>query len=128
VPQVKQELTERLQAALEAGIECERIVLDPGFGFGKAYDRNYSLLAGLAELSSLGRPLLVGVSRKRFLGRTLAPLCGGIDAPVERRGVASLAAVTAAILAGAALVRVHDVRSTREAAAVADAVLQAAEA
>jgi dihydropteroate synthase len=128
VPQVKQELAERLQAALEAGIECERIVLDPGFGFGKAYDRNYSLLAGLAELSSLGRPLLVGVSRKRFLGRTLAPLCDGIDAPVERRGVASLAAVTAAILAGAALVRVHDVRSTREAAAIADAVLQAAEA
>jgi len=60
VPQVKQELAERLQAALEAGIGRERIVLDPGFGFGKAYDRNYSLLAGLAELSSLGHPLLVG--------------------------------------------------------------------
>ena len=128
VSQVKQELVERLQAALEAGIERERIVLDPGIGFGKAYDGNYSLLAGLAELSSLGQPLLVGVSRKGFLGRTLAPLYQGVDVPVGRRANASLAAVTAAILAGAALVRVHDVRSTREAAAVADAVLQAAEA
>jgi dihydropteroate synthase len=128
VPQVKQELAERLQAALEAGIQRERIVLDPGFGFGKAYDRNYSLLVGLAELSGLGRPLLAGVSRKRFLGRTLAPLYDGIDAPVERRDIATVAAVTAAILAGAALVRVHDVRLTREAAAIADAVLEAAEA
>jgi dihydropteroate synthase len=128
VPQVKQELAERLQTALEAGIERERIVLDPGFGFGKAYDRNYSLLAGLAELSSLGQPLLVGVSRKGFLGRTLAPLYQGVDVPVGRRANASLAAVTAAILAGAALVRVHHVGSTREAAAIADAVLEAAEA
>jgi dihydropteroate synthase len=128
VPQVIQELAERLQAARKAGIERERIVLDPGFGFGKAYDRNYSLLAGLAELSSLGQPLLVGVSRKGFLARTLAPLYEGVDAPVERRSDASLAAATAAILAGADLVRAHDVRSTREAALVADAVLEAAEA
>jgi len=128
VPQVKRELAGRLQAALEAGIERERIVLDPGIGFGKAYDGNYSLLAGLAALNSLGQPLLVGVSRKGFLGRTLAPLYQGVDVPVGRRGNASLAAVTAAILAGAALVRVHDVRSTREAAAIADAVLEAAEA
>lgn len=128
VPQVIQELAERLHAALKAGIERERIVLDPGFGFGKAYDRNYSLLAGLAELSSLDQPLLVGVSRKGFLARTLAPLYAGLDAPVERRSDASLAAVTAAILAGADLVRVHEVRSTREAALVADAVLEAAEA
>jgi dihydropteroate synthase len=128
LPQVKQELKERLREALEAGIDRERIVLDPGFGFGKAYERNYPLLAGLAELSSLGQPLLAGVSRKAFLGRTLAPLYQGVDVPVGCRGNASLAAVTAAILAGAALVRVHDVRSTREAAAVADAVLEAAEA
>jgi dihydropteroate synthase len=128
VPQVKLELGERLQSALEAGIERARIVLDPGFGFGKANDRNYSLLAGLAELSSLGRPLLAGVSRKGFLGRTLAPLYQGMDAPAGRRGNASLAAATAAILAGAALVRVHDVSSTREAAAVADAVLEATKA
>ena len=128
MPQVKQELQQRLQHALGAGIERERIVLDPGFGFGKVYDQNYFLLAGLAELSSLGQPLLAGVSRKRFLGRTLSALYQGVDAPVDRRGNASLAAVTVAILAGAQLVRVHDVRSTREAAAIADAVLAAAEA
>jgi dihydropteroate synthase len=128
VPQVKQELQQRLQHALGAGMEREQIVLDPGFGFGKVYDQNYFLLAGLAELSSLGQPLLAGVSRKRFLGRTLSALYQGVDAPIDRRGNASLAAATVAILAGAQLVRVHDVRSTREVAAIADAVLAAAEA
>ena len=102
-------------------------MLDPGFGFGKAYEQNYLLLAGLAELSSLGQPLLAGVSRKGFLGKTLAALYQGVDVPVDRRGNGSLAAVTAAILAGAQLVRVHDVRPAREAAAIADAVLDAAE-
>jgi dihydropteroate synthase len=125
---VKQELWQRLEQAQQAGIERERIVLDPGFGFGKAYDRNYFLLAGLEELSRLGQPLLAGVSRKAFLGRTLSPLNQGVDAPVGRRGSASLAAITAAILAGAQLVRVHDVRPAREAAAIADAVLVAAAA
>jgi dihydropteroate synthase len=124
---VKQELQQRLDHARQAGIGRERIVLDPGIGFGKAFDRNYFLLAGLEEFSRLGQPLLAGVSRKAFLGRTLAPLHHGVDAPVERRGTASLAAVTAAILAGAHLVRVHDVRPSREAAAIADAVLLAAE-
>jgi dihydropteroate synthase len=123
---VKQELQQRLEQAQQAGIGRERIVLDPGIGFGKAFDRNYFLLAGLEEFSRLGQPLLAGVSRKAFLGRTLAPLNHGVDAPVERRGTASLAAVTAAILAGAHLVRVHDVRPAREAAAIADAVLLAA--
>ncbi len=123
---VKQELQQRLEQARQAGIGRERIVLDPGIGFGKAFDRNYFLLAGLEEFSRLGQPLLAGVSRKAFLGRTLAPLNQGVDAPVERRGTASLAAVTAAILAGAHLVRVHDVRPAREAAAIADAVLLAA--
>jgi dihydropteroate synthase len=123
---VKQELQQRLEQARQAGIGGERIVLDPGIGFGKTYDRNYFLLAGLEEFSRLGQPLLAGVSRKAFLGRTLAPLNHGVDAPVERRGNASLAAVTAAILAGAHLVRVHDVRPAREAAAIADAVLLAA--
>ena len=123
---VKQELQQRLDQAQQAGIARERIVLDPGIGFGKAFDRNYFLLAGLEEFSRLEQPLLAGVSRKAFLGRTLAPLNQGVDVPVERRGTASLAAVTAAILAGAHLVRVHDVRPAREAAAIADAVLQAA--
>jgi dihydropteroate synthase len=123
---VMQELQQRLDHARLAGIGRERIILDPGIGFGKAFDRNYFLLVGLEEFSRLGQPLLAGVSRKAFLGRTLAPLHRGVDAPVERRGTASLAAVTAAILAGAHLVRVHDVRPAREAAAIADAVLLAA--
>jgi dihydropteroate synthase len=127
VPQVKQELGERLQEALDAGIERERVVLDPGFGFGKVGEQNYLLLAGLAQLSTLGQPLLAGVSRKGFLGKTLAALYQGMDLPVNRRGNGTLAAVTAAILAGAQLVRVHDVRPAREAAAIADAVLAAAE-
>jgi dihydropteroate synthase len=124
-PLVRQGLHQRLQEALEAGIERERIVLDPGFGFGILLDQNYALLAGLEELSSLGQPLLAGVSRKTFLGRTLSQLYQGVDAPVGRRGNASLAAVTAGILAGAQLVRVHDVRPSREAAAIADAILAA---
>ena len=122
---VKSELRARLNAGLGAGVSAERIVLDPGIGFGKAYESNYALLAGLEEFRDLGRPLLSGVSRKSFLGRTLAPLRGGVDAPPEERGNATIAAVTASILAGADIVRVHDVRSAVEAAAIADAVLAA---
>ena len=102
VPHVKEALWQRVQEALEAGVARERIVLDPGFGFGIILEQNYSLLAGFDGLASLGQPLLAGVSRKRFLGHALAPLYGGVDAPVECRGIASLAAVTATILAGAA--------------------------
>jgi dihydropteroate synthase len=125
VPHVRQALQQRLDEALKAGIEREQIVLDPGFGFGVIADQNYSLLAGLDELTSLGQPVLAGVSRKGFLGRTLSPLYKGKDVPADRRGNASLAAVTATILSGAHLVRVHDVRPSREAVAVADAILAA---
>jgi dihydropteroate synthase len=123
VPHVKEALQLRLKHALQSAIEPERIVLDPGFGFGIIADENFSLLAGLDQLSSLGQPLLAGPSRKRFLGKALAQLYGEDDVPVGRRGNASLAAVTAAILNGAHLVRVHDVRPAREAAAIADALL-----
>jgi len=122
---VQSGLGERLKAALAAGVQAARIVLDPGIGFGKAYESNYALLARMEELRGLGRPLLSGVSRKSFLGRTLAPLRGGVDAPAEERGNATIAAVTASILAGADIVRVHDVRPAVEAAAIADAVLAA---
>jgi dihydropteroate synthase len=123
VPLVALGLQWSLSAAQKAGVARERIVLDPGFGFGKILEQNYSLLAGLENLASLGHPLLAGVSRKRFLARTLAQLYGGVDPSVEQRGNASLAALTASILAGAHVVRVHDVLVSREAAAVADAVL-----
>jgi dihydropteroate synthase len=123
LPLVKRELEDRLQAALRAGVSRERIVLDPGYGFGKRFEENYPLLAGQAELRELGQPLLAGVSRKSFLARTLAPLFGGADAPMEKRLHATIAATTAAILAGADIVRVHDVRPAVEAARIADVLL-----
>jgi len=118
-------LAASLAAAAQARAATESIVLDPGYGFGKRFDENYVLLARQAELLSLGRPLLAGVSRKSFLGRTLAPLFGGQDAPVRARETASLAALVAAILHGASIVRVHAVRPAVEAALIADAVLLA---
>jgi dihydropteroate synthase len=122
---VKRELAQRLNAAIAAGIEPHRIVLDPGFGFGKMQDANYPLLRGLSELATLGQPLLAGVSRKSFLGHTLAPLYGAANAPVSAREHATLAASTIAILMGASLVRVHQVRPAVEAALIADAALAA---
>jgi dihydropteroate synthase len=99
------------------------VVLDPGYGFGKRFEENFVLLARQAELLELGRPLLAGISRKSFLGRALAPLHNGKDAPVEARETASVAAMVAAILHGASIVRVHAVRPSVEAALIADAVL-----
>jgi dihydropteroate synthase len=122
---VRAGLETRLARAAHAGIAAERIVLDPGYGFGKKFDENFALLERQAELLSLGRPLFVGVSRKSFLGRALATLYGGRDAPVEARETASLAAMVAAILNGASVVRVHAVRPALEAARVADAVVNA---
>jgi dihydropteroate synthase len=126
LPMVAGDLRERLYAAELAGIRPEGIVLDPGYGFGKAFGANYSLLAGQGELLGLGRPLLAGVSRKSFLGRTLAALRRGIDAPASERGTATLAATVASVLAGASLVRVHAVGEAVEAVAIADAILAAA--
>jgi len=121
---VRAGLDASLERAAEAGIAREAIVLDPGYGFGKRRKENFALLARQAELLELGRPLLAGVSRKSFLGHALAPLHGETIAPVEARETASLAALTAAILHGASVVRVHRVREAREAAAIADAVLK----
>ena len=124
VPLVRHELALRRTAAIAAGVAPERIVLDPGFGFGKIHDANYPLLLGLPALATLRRPLLAGVSRKSFLGRTLAPLYGAAGAPVLAREHATLAAATIAILMGASLVRVHQVRPAVEAALIADATLE----
>lgn len=122
---VRDGLAESLKAAVAAGIGPEAVVLDPGYGFGKRFGENYALLARQAELLALGRPLLAGLSRKSFLGHTLAPLFGGEPAPPGAREDASLAAMTAAILHGASMVRVHAVRPAVEAARIADAVLAA---
>jgi dihydropteroate synthase len=123
---VRSGLETSLAKAAAAGIAKESIVLDPGYGFGKRGEENYALLARQAELLALGCPLLAGVSRKSFLGQTLALLYGGKAAPVEARATASIAAMVAAILHGASIVRVHDVRPAVEAARVADEILRAA--
>lgn len=121
---VKRELKQWAEAAVLAGVNRERMALDPGFGFGKKFEENYPLLARFEELQVLGFPLLVGTSRKSFIGRTLAR--DGQDAPVEQRLYGTLATQTALILKGAHVIRTHDVRSGVEAARVADAILAAA--
>jgi dihydropteroate synthase len=122
---VRTGLAGSLAVAEAAGIPREAVVLDPGYGFGKRFEENYDLLARQSELLSLGRPLLAGLSRKSFLGRTLAPQHGGHDAPVAARETATVAALVAAILHGASIVRVHAVKAAVEAALIADAVLAA---
>jgi dihydropteroate synthase len=110
-------LEERLRAAVDAGVPEERICLDPGIGFGKTVEHNLELLRRLSVLGQLGRPLLVGVSRKSSLGRVLGE-------PRATRGTlaASLGAAVAAFGHGASIFRVHDVREHVEALTVAAAV------
>ena len=120
--EVRNGLAASVDRALHAGIAAEALVLDPGYGFGKRFEENYVLLARQEELLALGRPLLAGLSRKSFLGRTLAPLYQAKDAPADSRETASLAAMVAAILHGASIVRVHSARAAVEAARIADAV------
>jgi dihydropteroate synthase len=118
-------LSASIHAARAAGVADDALVIDPGYGLGKRLDENYALLERQGELLTLGRPLLAGVSRKSFLGHTLAPLYEGKAAPVDAREAASLAAMTAAILNGASIVRVHAVRPAVEAARIADAIMAA---
>jgi dihydropteroate synthase len=122
---VRNGLAASLATATHAGIASEAIALDPGYGFGKRFNENFSLLARQQELLALGRPLLTGLSRKSFLGHALAPLYAGQPAPVDARETASIAALVAAILLGASIVRVHNVRPAIEAARIADAILAA---
>jgi dihydropteroate synthase len=122
---VRDGLATSFDVACAAGVLPEALVLDPGYGFGKRFEENYALLARQSDLLGLGRPLLAGLSRKSFLGHTLAPLFGGTPAPVEEREIASLAAMTAAILEGASVIRTHAVRPAVEAARIADAILVA---
>lgn len=125
VAMVRVGLGASVAAATAAGVAEDAIVLDPGYGFGKRFGENYALLARQAELLTLGRPLLAGLSRKSFLAHTLAPIFSGMDAPVDARENASLAAMTTAILRGASIVRVHAVRPAVEAARIADEILDA---
>lgn len=121
VPLVSRELRQLSDRAVAAGIDRDRIVVDPGFGFGKRLDENFPLLAHLGELHRLGFPLMSGTSRKSFVALT------GTNGPssIPARLAGTLATVTAAILQGAHIVRVHDVRPAVEAAQVADSILRA---
>jgi dihydropteroate synthase len=112
VADVQRFLAERVLACEFAGIDKKRIVVDPGFGFGKTLEHNLELLAGLERLKSMGCPLLVGLSRKRFIG-TLT----GRDSPLARVH-GSVAAALLAVQRGADIVRVHDVAATRDALSI----------
>lgn len=120
---VKRELKDWSEQALAAGIGRNKIVLDPGFGFGKSFDENYPLMAHFEELHGLGFPLLVGTSRKSFIGRALG---GEKNVLPQDRLCGTLATETALILKGAHIVRTHDVKASVEAARLADAILNAA--
>ena len=117
---VAQGLRDSVAKARKAGVAKSQIILDPGIGFGKSYSQNYELLQKLPQLAALGYPLLVGTSRKGFLGATLAR--DGKPAPPEERIWGTAATVTASILGGAHIVRVHDVAEMVQVARVADCV------
>ncbi|MDY0065050.1 MAG: dihydropteroate synthase [Steroidobacteraceae bacterium] len=111
-------LAARVRACQEAGVAGERLVIDPGIGFGKRLEHNLALLAGVPQLVALGPPVLIGVSRKSMFGELL-------KRPVHERLAGGLAIAAAAVLAGADLVRTHDVRETVDAVKVAAALRDA---
>jgi len=115
--EISRDLGESLGIALRAGIPENRILIDPGIGFGKTAQHNLEVLRRLRELQSLGRPILVGTSRKSFIGRIL-------DQPPEQRELGTAATVALAIAGGAEVVRVHDVEAMRQVARMADAIVR----
>ena len=121
VAEVRAFLRERAEVALAAGVPRERIVLDPGFGFGKTVEHNLQLLRGLGAIADLGYPVLAGLSRKSMIGQLLG-------LPVERRLHASVALALLAVQNGATIVRVHDVGATVEALRMYQVVKQGREA
>jgi dihydropteroate synthase len=114
IPEIIDYLRESVWMAEDAGIK--HVIVDPGIGFGKTFDNNLEILNRLEEFTKLGRPVLVGPSRKAFLGKILG------DAPPGERLEGTAAAVTAAVLNGASIVRVHDVREMAKVVRVADAI------
>jgi dihydropteroate synthase len=117
-------LRQSVARARKAGVPESQILLDPGFGFGKSYAQNYELLARLPEIVALGFPVVTGTSRKSFVGRALA---GGKEPwPVEGRLLGTAATVTAEILGGAHIVRVHDVADMTQVARVASLIFSSA--
>jgi dihydropteroate synthase len=117
LPEIVADLRRALDRAAAAGVSWSDLLVDPGFGFGKTADQNLELLHGLADLRALGRPILLGTSRKSTLGKVL-------DLPADQRLEATLATTALGIAAGADIVRVHDVRANVRAARMADAVVR----
>lgn len=117
IPDMLRELERRIDLAVAAGIPLERIIIDPGFGFGKTWDLNLILLRRLRELTTLGRPILAGTSRKSMIGKVL-------DLPTDDRLEGTAATVALSIANGADIVRVHDVRQMARVVRMADAVVR----
>jgi dihydropteroate synthase len=124
VTDVADELLRRLEGLTEQGMDVDQVALDPGLGFAKTGEHNLQVLARLPELVALGRPLVVGASRKRFLGQLLAGPGGAPRAPMDRDDATAATSALAA-LAGAWCVRVHSVRATADAVRVVAAVRDA---
>jgi dihydropteroate synthase len=126
VDDVKAFLAERMDFAVRAGVREERILLDPGIGFGKTIEHNLTLLARLREFATLGRPLVIGTSRKSFLGRIIARASGAQESvDADRRLPGTIATNVLALERGASVFRVHEVGPVRDALAVAGATLGA---
>lgn len=113
IDEIKTFLRKAIDRALHAGVPRERVLIDPGIGFGKTAEQNWVVMRRLLELRELGQPILIGTSRKSFIGKLL-------DLPVDERKEGTAATVTAAVLRGADVVRVHDVREMTRVARVAD--------
>jgi dihydropteroate synthase len=118
---VSRELGAWAENAIQNGIERSRIVLDPGFGFGKNFEQNFPLLARLSELHTLGFPLLAGTSKKSFVGRAMRH--GEKDVPPHERVFGTVASEVLAVVQGAHVIRTHEVRACRDAARLTDAIL-----
>ncbi len=111
--EIKRFLRAAIDRALDAGVPQERVLIDPGIGFGKTAEQNWVVMRRLVELRELGQPILIGTSRKSFIGKAL-------DLPVNERVEGTAATVTAAVLRGADVVRVHDVREMTRVVQIAD--------
>lgn len=118
-------LQERIDFAVASGIHENRVIVDPGIGFGKRVEHNLEILRHIAKFVALGRPVLVGASRKSFVGSTLAKAVTAPPRPAHRREAASIACAVLAVREGASILRVHDVASTRDAVRIASAVQNA---
>jgi len=118
IGEIRVYLRQSMELGLEAGIPKEKMMIDPGIGFGKTREHNLELIRRLQEFSGLGVPILIGPSRKSFIGLTL-------NVPVEERLAGTLAAVVVSVLNGAQMVRVHDVKETCQAVRMVEAIRKA---